>query len=137
MKFSITVRGMLFSWVRCAVFSDSTFACSSSSLFAFIMASMSSRGKEPKSRDVDDKEEMLESVLVRVLLELDVDIDCPDAAKLSDVVRSDDEFIIVVLCAFEALSVPSAGENSSDVGAALLDEAEASLGVPEAWNVDA
>ena len=118
MKFSITVRGMLFSWVRCAVFSDSTFACSSSSLFAFIMASMSSRGKEPKSRDVDDKEEMLESVLVKVLLELGVDIDCPDAAKLSDVVRSDD-FVIVVLCAFEALSVPSAGENSSDVGAAL------------------
>ena len=82
------------------------------------MASMSSRGKEPKSRDVDDKEEMLES-LVKVLLELGVDIDCPDAAKLSDVVRSDDEFIIVVLFAFEALSVPSAGENSSDVGAAL------------------
>ena len=119
MKFSITVRGMLFGWVICAVFSDS-FACSTSSLFAFIMASMSSRGKEPKSRerDVDDKEEMLESVLVRVLLELGVDIDCPDAAKLSDVVRSDD-FVIVVLCAFEALSVPSAGENSSDVGAAL------------------
>ena len=135
MKFSITVRGMLFSWVICAVFSDS-FACSTSSLFAFIMASMSSRGKEPKSRDVDDKEEMLESVLVKVLLELGVDIDCPDAAKLSDVVRSDD-FVIVVLCAFEAFSVPSAGENSSDVGAALLDEAEASLGVPEAWNVDA
>ena len=83
------------------------------------MASMSSRGKEPKSRDVDDKEEMLESVLLKVLLELIVDIDCPDAAKLSDVVRSDDKFIIVVLCAFEALSVPSAGENSSDVGAAL------------------
>ena len=136
MKFSITVRGMLFSWVTYAVFSDS-FACSTSSLFAFIMASMSSRGKEPKSRDVDDKEEMLESVLLKVLLELIVDIDCPDAAKLSDVVRSDDEFIIVVLFAFEALSVPSAGENSSDVGAALLDEAEASLGVPEAWNVDA
>ena len=134
MKFSITVRGILFSWAICAVFSDS-FACSTSSLFAFIMASMSSRGKEPKSRDVDDKEEMLES-LVKVLLELGVDIDCPDAAKLSDVVRSDD-FVIVVLCAFEALSVPSAGENSSDVGAALWDEAEASLGVPEAWNVDA
>ena len=121
MKFSITVRGILFSWVICAVFSDS-FACSTSSLFAFIMASMSSRGKEPKSRDVDDKEEMLESVLVKVLLELGVDIDCPDAAKLSDVVRSDDEFIIVVLFAFEALSVPSAGENSSDVGAALYPE---------------
>ena len=101
------------------------------------MASMSSRGKEPKSRDVDDKEEMLESVLVRVLLELGVDIDCPDAAKLSDVVQSGNEFVLVALFALEALSIPSAEENSADTEAALLDGAESSLEPPEAWNVDA
>ena len=92
---------------------------------------MSSRDKEPKSRGVDDKEEMIDSELVRVLLELGVDIDCPDAAKLSDVVRSDNEVVLDALFAFEALSVPSAGENSTDVEAALLDEAGASLGVPK------
>ena len=72
-----------------------------------------------------------------MLLVLVVDIGCPDAAKLSDVVRSDNKVILDVLFAFEALSVPSAGENSADDEAALLDEAGASLEVPEAWNVDA
>ena len=66
-----------------------------------------------------------------------MDIDCPDAAKLSDVVRSNNEVVLCALFAFEALSIPSAGDNSADVEAALLDQAGASLEVPEAWNVDA
>ena len=95
---------------------------------------------ESISRGTDVNDETVESLLVGMLLVLlvvVVDIDCPDAAKLSDVVRSDNEVVLDALFALEALSVPSARENSADVGAALLDEAGASLEVFEAWNVDA
>ena len=87
------------------------------------------------SRGADVSDEMVDLLLDELLLLLDVDIDCSDVARLSDDVRSGNEFVLMALFAFEAFSIPSAGENSSEAEAASLDEAEASLEPPEAWNV--
>ena len=68
---------------------------------------------------------------------IDMGIDCPHTAGPSHDVRSDDEFGIVMLVPVEVLPIPLAIIASADPGSAALDEAESTIELPEAWNVDA
>ena len=122
---------MLLSCARYTELVASSFAFASAFRFC-TMASSSSVDMESASRGADVNDETVD-----LLLGLDVDTDCSDVAKLSDDVRSGDEFVLMALFAVEAFSLPSAGENSSEAEAASLNEAGASLELPEAWNVDA
>ena len=52
------------------------------------------------SRGADVSDEMVDLLLDELLLLLDVDIDCSDVARLSDDVRSGNEFVLMALFAF-------------------------------------
>ena len=122
---------MLLSCSRYAELVASSFAFASAFRFC-TMASSSAVDMESISRGADVNDEAVD-----LILRSGVDIDCSDVAVLSDDVRSGDEFVLMALFAVEAFSLPSAGENSSEAEAASLNEAGASLELPEAWNVDA